>query len=109
MTHWIDIGHLDDVPRLGARIVELGKQKIAIFRTSDDAIFAVNDRCPHKGGVLSQGIVTGHSVTCPLHGWNIQLESGCATEPNKGCVRKFPIKVENGQLFISLTPETTPA
>ena len=66
-TVWIDIGSLDDIPREGARVVRTAAGCVAVFRTADDAVFAIDDACPHKGGPLSEGIVHGHSVTCPLH------------------------------------------
>ena len=81
---WIDIGTLEDIPVRGARVVKTAKGCIAVFRTADDEVFALNDRCPHKGGPLSQGIVHGHSVTCPLHNWVIALDSGEAQGTDKG-------------------------
>jgi nitrite reductase (NADH) small subunit len=97
---WIDIGAVDDVPPRGARVVKTGAGCIAIFRTSDDEVFALDDRCPHKGGPLSQGIVHGTSVTCPLHNWVISLASGCAEGADQGQVRTYPIRVAGGRLLI---------
>ena len=84
---WFDIGTVDDIPLLGARCVKTPQGRIGVFRTHDDRIFAIEDHCPHKGGPLSQGIVAGDTVTCPLHGWNIQLDSGQACAPDVGCAR----------------------
>jgi len=78
---------LEEIPQLGARVVKTGGADIAVFRTADDAVFAVEDKCPHKGGPLSQGIVFGHQVTCPLHGWIVGLESGEACAPDQGCTQ----------------------
>ena len=76
MRHFVDIGPLEDIPRLGARTVSTAMGDIAVFRTSDDNVYALRDRCPHKAGPLSQGIVHGSTVTCPLHGWVISLATG---------------------------------
>ena len=74
---------------------------IAIFKTADGALFALRDRCPHKGGPLSQGIVAGNGVTCPLHNWVISLETGEATGADHGCTPKIPLKVEGGRVLLS--------
>ena len=100
MKGWIDIGRLDDILPLGARVVRARLGDIAIFRTADDKVFALADRCPHKGGPLSQGIVHGRKVACPMHNWNIELDSGCAVAPDQGCAREFPVKVEDGRVWL---------
>ena len=87
MNPWTDILAVADIPRLGARVVRHAGIDIAVFRNAEDDIFALEDRCPHKGGPLSQGIVHGKKVTCPLHGWNVGLDSGCAVAPDEGCAR----------------------
>ncbi len=99
---WIDIGALDDIPRQGARVVAAARGDIAVFRTVDDAVFALDDRCPHKQGKLSQGIVHGHNVTCPLHNWVIGLEDGHAQAPDEGCVRRIGARVRNGRVLLDL-------
>ena len=103
MNNWIDVCELSDIPKLGARVVRHGDLDIAVFRNADDEIFALEDRCPHKGGPLSQGIVHGKKVTCPLHGWNIELASGCAVAPDEGCAREFPIKIEGSRVWLDMT------
>ena len=99
---WIAIGTLSDIPQRGARCVDTPSGKIAVFRTAEDKIFAIDDHCPHKGGPLSQGIVHGAAVTCPLHNWVISLETGKALGADEGCVRTIPVKVEGDMLFIGL-------
>src|SRR4051812_50111719 len=86
---WIEIGRLDDIPLRGARRVVRpgGAPDVAVFRTGDNEIFALIDRCPHRGGPLSEGIVQGSAVACPLHGWVIELASGRAEAPDAGCTR----------------------
>jgi len=102
MSNWIEVGALEDIPVLGARVVKNGDTEIAVFRNRSDEIFAVNDSCPHKQGKLSQGIVHGTSVTCPLHNWKIDLNSGEALGPDEGCTGHYAAKVERGNVFIEL-------
>ncbi|MBB1087753.1 nitrite reductase small subunit NirD [Lysobacter sp. SG-8] len=102
-TGWIRICVLDDIPALGARVLaQDGGTDIALFRTADDRVFAVADRCPHKGGPLSQGLVAGDTVTCPLHNWTIGLESGEACAPDVGCVRRYPVRMEGDEVWLSM-------
>jgi nitrite reductase (NADH) small subunit len=102
---WIEIGILDDIPRQGARVVRRADGDIAVFRTLDDEVFALRDKCPHKGGPLSQGIVHGNKVACPLHDWKINLDSGMAVAPDEGCAARFPVRIEGDKVFLSLIPE----
>jgi len=104
--NWVVIGSISDIPRRGARCVVTASGKIAVFRTAEDRIFAIEDRCPHKGGPLSQGIVHGASVTCPLHNWVISLETGKVQGADHGCVHTIPIKVEGETLFMALETQT---
>lgn len=99
-SNWIDIGALDDIPPRGARVVRTSAGCVAVFRTAEDAVFAIDDRCPHKGGPLSQGIVHGTSVTCPLHNWVISLETGSAQGADTGSVATYAIRVEAGRLLL---------
>jgi nitrite reductase (NADH) small subunit len=100
MSDWIEIGNVDDVPLRGSRVVTTDQGDIAIFKAADERIFALWDKCPHKGGPLSQGIVHGHSVTCPLHNWVVGLETGEVKGPDQGCARKVKVKVENNIVLI---------
>jgi nitrite reductase (NADH) small subunit len=103
MSNWKLICKLEDIPPLGSRIVRPEKGgDIAIFRNSEDEVFALHDKCPHKNGPLSQGMVHGKTVTCPLHGWKIGLEDGHAVAPDVGHCTKFDVKVDNGQVFLSI-------
>jgi len=100
MADWIDIGALAAIPRQGARLVKTAAGCVAVFRTADDRVFALDDRCPHKGGPLSQGIVHDGRVTCPLHNWVIDLESGRAQGADVGETRTFAVRVEDGRLLL---------
>ena len=105
---WKAICNITDIPVLGARVVRrAAKPDVAIFRNCEDKVFALLDRCPHKGGPLSQGIVFGERVACPLHNWNIKLDSGCAIEPDEGCTQKFSLKVEDGKVFLDVNELNT--
>ena len=99
-AEWKTICALEDIPRLGSRVVKSAACDIAVFRTNDDEVFALHDKCPHKGGPLSQGIVHGRQVTCPLHGWKTNLSDGNAVAPDIGCTKPFAVKVENGQVLL---------
>lgn len=101
-TTWRDVGTVHDIPRLGSRVVQAPTGDIAVFRTADDRVFALHDRCPHKEGKLSQGIVHGESVTCPLHNWVIGLADGKAREPDEGCTRVVQVRVEEGRILLAV-------
>lgn len=100
MNDWVDIGCLEDVPRRGARCIKTPLGKIAVFRTADDKVFAIDDQCPHKGGPLSQGIVHGAQVTCPLHNWVFSLETGVAQGADEGAVRTYPLRLLHDRILI---------
>lgn len=97
---WHDVGTLDDIPVLGARTVVTARGPVAVFRTADDQVFALDDACPHRKGRLSMGIVHGHSVTCPLHGWVIGLADGVAQAPDEGCVARVSVRVDGRRVFL---------
>ena len=100
MAKWLDVGLIDDIPILGARIVATVFGNIAVFRTEGDTVFALEDRCPHRGGPLSQGIVHDRSVACPLHNWRISLSTGEALGDDKGCTPTVPVKIDGGRVLI---------
>ncbi|MEX8517163.1 MAG: nitrite reductase small subunit NirD [Leptothrix sp. (in: b-proteobacteria)] len=101
MSDWTLICRVEDIPVLGARrVVRPGSTEVAVFRNREDKVFALLDRCPHKGGPLSQGIVFGESVACPLHNWTIGLTDGCARQPDEGCTPRFAVKIDGGQVYL---------
>jgi nitrite reductase (NADH) small subunit len=100
-----EICALGEIPVLGARVIERPGHpdgNVALFRTADDRVFAVLDRCPHRGGPLSQGIVYGDRVACPLHNWSIELASGHAVAPDSGCARTFAVQMQQGVVYAAL-------
>lgn len=101
-SRWLRVGPLEAIPPRGARVVHSRAGDIAVFRTGDDRVFALLDRCPHKGGPLSQGIVFDSRVACPLHNWVIDLEAGAACAPDEGQVRRFPVRVTEGTIYLCL-------
>ena len=109
MSNWKEVVSLEDIPKLGARVVDVGDLKIAVFRTSTNQVFAVKNACPHKQGPLSEGIVHGTTVTCPLHNWKIDLSTGEAQGPDEGCTNTYPVKVEDGKVFLDLSDVVVPA
>lgn len=103
MRTWKLICPLEDIPALGSRVVKRSKGgDIAIFRNAIDEVFALHDKCPHKDGPLSQGMVQGRTVTCPLHGWNVGLDDGQVIQPDTGHCNTFEVKIEHGQVYVSL-------
>ncbi len=102
MSNWIEIGTLNDIPKLGSRIVQTKKGDIAIFRTAKDTVFALRDQCPHKQGALSQGIVHGEQVTCPLHNWVISLKDGEAQGRDTGCTKTYEVKLQGETILLAL-------
>jgi nitrite reductase (NADH) small subunit len=102
MADWTLVCRVEDIPVLGSRCVARPNgMDVAVFRNDQDQIFALLDRCPHKGGPLSQGIVFGTSVACPLHNWTIGLDDGCARAPDEGCTPRFSVKVEGGNVYLN--------
>ena len=102
MKQWTKVAALEDIPVLGARVVKRAQGDIAVFRNAEDEVFALRDKCPHKGGPLSQGIVHGRHVTCPLHGWNVALFDGEAVAPDKGFAGTFAVKIEDGFVYLQV-------
>lgn len=105
MNHsWKNLGPLENVPLQGARrlgILHLG-QPVAIFRTAENGVFALVDVCPHRQGPLSEGIVCGRTVTCPLHNWVIRLDDGVAVAPDEGQTTTLPVRIVAGEIHIGL-------
>ncbi|WP_424986448.1 nitrite reductase small subunit NirD [Microbulbifer sp. S227A] len=98
---WIDIGHIDDIPLRGARVLKTPVGCVAVFRTAEAEVFAASDRCPHKGGPLSDGIVHGQNVTCPLHNWVFDLNTGTAQGADEGRIETYPLQLQqDGRILI---------
>ena len=102
MSNWVKITEIENVPLMGSRKVVVGVEEIVIFKTRDNAIFAVHNECPHKQGKLSEGLVHDHMITCPLHNWNIDLETGIADDEGDSCTKKYETKIEEGVIYLSL-------
>ncbi|MDJ0859784.1 MAG: nitrite reductase small subunit NirD [Dinoroseobacter sp.] len=99
-SDWIDIGALEDIPARGARVVKTAMGCVAVFRTGADEVFALENSCPHKGGPLSEGIVHGNKVTCPLHNWVFSLETGEAQGADEGTVPTYPARIDSGRILL---------
>jgi len=103
LEHWFDVCALEDIPLRGSRRVGHAGMTIGLFRTAGEKVFAVDNRCPHKGGPLSEGIVHDTAVTCPLHGWIFDLETGKARGADDGCIRTYPVDVQaDGRIWVRL-------
>ena len=104
MNPWKAICRVEDIPVLGSRRVARDQGlDVAVFRNDQDEVFALLDRCPHKGGPLSQGLVFGESVACPMHNWTISLATGEAAAPDIGCAQRFSVKLEAGVVYLNAT------
>jgi nitrite reductase (NADH) small subunit len=101
---WIEVCAEGDIPLRGARRLTIGTTPVGVFRSGDGALFALIDRCPHRQGPLSQGIVHGRAVACPLHNWSISLETGEALAPDKGCTRTLAVKRDGARVLIDAAP-----
>ncbi len=103
---WLDIGPVSQIAPGNARTLPVRgmpngeEREIAVFHTLDNRFYALVNRCPHKAGPLSQGIVHGNVVTCPLHNWNISLRTGEALGDDEGCVPTIPLRVDAGRLYL---------
>jgi len=102
MSDWLEICKLEEIPQGGARTVRADGVEIALFRLSDGSVRAVENRCPHKGGPLAEGIVSGHDVLCPLHNWRISLDSGEVAPPDSGCVKRWEVRLEGERVSIRI-------
>ena len=100
MEKWVDVGALDDIPARGSRRLQMFDTEIAVFRTQSDEVFAIENKCPHKNGPLSEGIVHDDGVTCPLHSWIIDLRTGQARGADEGCVNTYEVEQKNGRVFV---------
>ena len=100
--NWVDICPVDSIPARGCRVVHTQQGQIALFRTASGEIFALDNRCPHKGGPLSEGIVHDRKVTCPLHNWVISLENGEAAGADKGSTRQYPVRLQDGRVHLDI-------
>lgn len=109
MDNWTRVCRLDEIPRLGSRVVCRPEGRVAVFRTRDDHAFALADKCPHRGGPLSQGIVHGNRVTCPLHDWMVELPTGQAVAPDEGTVATYAVRIEDGFVFVANAPQQAEA
>jgi nitrite reductase (NADH) small subunit len=100
---WREVGTIGEIPAAGSRVVRTDAGDVAIFRTAEGAVYAIEDSCPHKAGPLSQGIVHGDKVTCPLHNWVIDLATGGVIGPDEGCVRTLPLRLEGERILLDFS------
>ncbi len=108
-SSWIDAGPVDAIPSPGARQLRTPQGNIAVVRTVSGTVYAIADSCPHKGGPLSQGMVFGERVQCPMHGLVIELATGTAVAPDVGVTATYPVQIEGGRIFIDVAAPKTAA
>lgn len=102
--NWLEVGPLSELDRQAGRTVVVGQCEVGLFHLSDGTIAALSNRCPHRGGSLSEGMVSGHYVFCPLHDWKIDLKTGNVMPPDSGNVDVFPVEVRDGVVFLGVDP-----
>lgn len=102
MSEWLKVCPVEEIPRLGARVVLTAEGEVAVFRNAEDELFALADQCPHQGGPLSQGLVFDRRVSCPLHGLTLHLDTGAAQAPDQGCARKYRVRLDKGVVYLKL-------
>lgn len=102
MAKWIKITEVENIPSMGSRVVQYGDIEIAIFKTRDGSIFAINNVCPHKQGKLSEGLIHESVVTCPMHNWDIDLKSGKALGNDSGCTNVYESKIESNIIYLNI-------
>lgn len=98
----IKIGHISEIESMRSRVITIEDTEIALFKLSTGEIKAIENKCPHKGGKLSEGILCDHHVFCPLHDWKINLNDGLVQKPDEGCVVSFRVEAdsESGDLYL---------
>ncbi|OLN23927.1 nitrite reductase [Domibacillus antri] len=89
-----------EMPEKIGQTIRIGSVEIALFKLADGHVRAIENRCPHKGGVLAQGIVSGEHVFCPMHDWRINTTDGKAAAPDHGCVKTYDVKIEGDDVYI---------
>ena len=102
MKRFIEVINVNEIPQMGSRVLELGDIEIALFKTREDTVFAINNECPHKQGKLSEGLVHDGNVTCPLHNWVIDFKTGEAQGNDSGCTNTYEVKIENEKVYIKI-------
>lgn len=98
----IKVAAVDEIPQKLGKTIYIGPHEIALFHLETGEFRAIENRCPHKGGVLVEGMVSGEHVFCPMHDWKINVNDGQVQKPDNGCVKTFKVEVENNEVFIVL-------
>lgn len=101
---WVRITAVENIPLREGRAVQVGGHVVAIFNLGD-RFLALENRCPHRGGPLADGIVSAGTVVCPLHAWKVDLTTGSVTNQPESpqCVKTFPARVEADAIFVELS------
>lgn len=104
---WIRITECSNIPLREGRSVSAGGHDIAVFNLGD-RFLAIENQCPHKGGPLSDGIVSGNAVVCPLHAWRADLETGAVLNSGsaRSCLKTFATRIDAGVVMLELPLES---
>lgn len=100
--NWTDVSALADVPDDDVTAVTVGGAELALYGVAG-TVFATANLCTHGHARLCDGFLDGHEIECPLHQGKFDIRSGQATcQPALDPVRTFPVKIENGRVFVDL-------
>ncbi|MCM3761698.1 nitrite reductase small subunit NirD [Alkalihalobacillus oceani] len=98
----VKVARLDELTIGLGKKVEIAGEEIALFKQEDQSVHAIQNRCPHKGGPLSEGIVSGEHVFCPLHDWKVNVRDGIVQAPDEGCVKRYEVEIAGEDIYIKL-------
>ncbi|MCM3714684.1 nitrite reductase small subunit NirD [Alkalihalobacillus oceani] len=96
----VKVARLDELSIGLGKKVEIAGEEIALFKQEDQGVHAIQNRCPHKGGPLSEGIVSGEHVFCPLHDWKVNVRDGIVQAPDEGCVKRYEVDIVGEDIYI---------
>lgn len=102
MKTWIAVININEIPSMGSRVLYYKDEEIAIFKTKNDSIHAISNLCPHKKGKLSEGLVHEEMVTCPLHNWDIDLNTGEAKGEDCDCTTTYETMIKEDLIYIKI-------
>ncbi|MEK9198473.1 nitrite reductase small subunit NirD [Ureibacillus sp. 179-F W5.1 NHS] len=99
----IKVLKIDEVAKDFGKTIRVGETEIALFHLKSGEFYAIENRCPHKGGVLVEGLISGQHVFCPMHDWKIDVTTGKVQEPDHGCVKTYQVEVKGDDVYILLS------
>jgi nitrite reductase (NADH) small subunit len=102
VSNWVKVCAAEDIPPFEGRRTKIEGFYVGVFHT-EEGFYAIGDICPHLGGPLSDGILAGTEVSCPLHNRRVALKSGEVVNDDLSCVPAFPVEVRNGTIYVDVS------